>query len=299
MALRDIIDLLGTVSTIKRQQEAQALAEQHERTGAFGQFQQLLQHTRGAEEMVPLIHSFSQATGINEEALRDQAMHYQAPSGDISSGLFGDYVRQTAGTPAGQSLQRETAYAQGTGQSAGAAARSGAQQQAFAGLGGEMRRQFDAQTLSGMSLGGLAQDSAMASLPMNDLAAGARIKIGTQTSQPQKDQLSLEGTVEGEKLNYQDRALGQSGILGLMGINAREQNAEGHNSMIEGARSRYLKNLQDITQKPQSTAAQRTILDNMQEDYDLIHGQGSFIKRYPNIYSDKLNPSLILRLMTK
>lgn len=300
MPLKDIIDLLGTINSIKRSQEAQALAEQNARVGAYGQFGQLLSHQTNTQDMVPLIHSFSESSGINEEALRDIAAHYQPPSSDISASLFGQYVKGNVDP----TLQRETAYAQGTGQSAGAGARSGAQQGAFGSMDEAMRRQFNSQTVAGMSTGQAAMDQSLAAMPADQLAHGNAIKLGLAPAagdilheQGVTAGQRLQGTIAGEDLNYKDRALAQEGVLGLMHVNAARDTGTG--TAIKEARDRYQKNLEAITTKPTNKAGQYQILENMREDYDFLHGQGSFHQTFPEAYGTDLNPSLAIRIFNR
>lgn len=285
MALRDIIQLLGTIGDLRRYQQAGDLAAQHERTSAFGEFTSLLPHLRDSGSADELIRSYAQTTGLPETALRDVASRYQQPSADLRSNIFQRYVEQNVGKPEGARIQRETAYAEGTGANQGAAARSEATTQAFGSMDDAMRHGFNSAVLTGLGVGDAAMQNNLAGLPVSDLTSFNRIKGGTQTSQPQMDTNALQGLMGGEELNFKDRALRQEGILGLISANAR--GGAGSNQMIEDARNRYNKNLETITTKALSKAGQMSIVKAMEEDWDLVHGQGAFRRSYPELYTGK------------
>lgn len=281
MALRDIIGLLGTISEIRRYQQAADLAAQHERTSAFGEFTALLPHLRDSGSADELIRSYASTTGIPETALRDVASRYQQPSADLRANIFQRYIEANAGRPEGDRIQRETAYAEGTGANAGAAARSSATMGAFDNMDDAMRRGFTSAVLTGLGVGDAAMQNNLASLPVSELTAFNRIKGGTQTSQPQQDENALRGLMGGEDLNQRDRALRQEGILGLIAANSRS--GAGSNQAIEDARNRYNKNLETITTKALTPSGQVSIVSAMREDWDLVHGQGSFERMFPEV----------------
>lgn len=305
MALRDIIDMLGTLNTIKRQQEAQTLAEQHERTGAFGEFSKLMPHMVG-KEMAPLIRQFSESSGIPEEAFRNMVQNYQPPTADINANVYSQFLEQSAGKSEGANIRREAAYGQATGGGSGAAAISGATADVFGrGLGPEMQRQFTDRTVSGMSSGSLAMDQNLANQPVEVLAAGNRIKLGTQLSAGQREESSnvrggqvLQGTIAGATLNQGDRRIAQEGNIALLDIQGRADVAGGRQTGINDAQNRYQKNITLISTKHTSDAASGAIIDQMEQDHDYIHGAGSFKRKFGSLEKMKeMRPSRLAQIV--
>ena len=285
MALRDMIDMLGTLNTIKRQQEAQALAEQHERTGAFGEFSKLLPHM-DAGQMPEMIQRFSESSGIPIGAFQDMAKAYQPPTADINANVYGTFLKGATGAE-GDRLRRETAYTQGTGAGAGAAAVSGATSDAFSSLTPSLGAQFRDRAVTGMSSGKLAMDQSLAGLPFEHLALGNMIGLGTQLSASQREDSSnvrggqvMQGKIAGAQINAGDRRLAQEGNISMMEIQGRADVSGGRQTGINDAQNRYQKNMTLISTKHTSDAASTAIIDQMEQDHDYVHGQGTFVKKF-------------------
>lgn len=304
MALRDMIDMLGTLNTIKRQQEAQALAEQHERTGAFGEFSRLLPRMMDTDQMPELIQRFSESSGIPIGAFQDMAKHYQPPTADINANVYGSFLKGATGAE-GDRLRRETAYAQGTGAGAGAAAVSGATSDAFGNLTPALGAQFRNRAVSGMSSGQLAMDQSLSEQPISILAAGNQIKLGTQLSAAERESSEttrggqkLQGEQAGAQLNYQDRRLAQEGNLGMLEIQGRADVAGGRQTGVNDAQNRYQKNITLISTKHTSDAASGAIIDQMEQDHDYIHGAGSFKRKFGSLEKMKeMRPSRLAQIV--
>jgi|SRR3982750_1615249 len=295
MALRDIIQMLGTVSEMKRYQQAAELAQQHETTSAYGEFMSLLPQLRDPAQLAQSIQSFSATTGIPIQALAEMAQGYQ-PSAEVQrASTFQQY---RAKNPSDETLPRETAYAVGTGQTQGSSARSQATVDAFSALPQNIDWQdaFRSQVLAGMGAGDVALQANLMHTPIQDLTHYNRIRYGTEISAPDVAHLMFSGTESGEKLNQGDREIASRNILGL--IESQSRGGQVSNEAIDAATKRYTDAIEKVSTTVMSPAGQVAYVKIAQENYDRLHGPGSFLQAYPEIANVFKNPNKAVALGT-
>ena len=303
MALRDVVAMVSVINDLKRQRQQQEFMEQQARVGAFKQFASILPGMTNTQDMTPFIHQFAQESGMPVEAFRDLAAHYTPPSSDLNARVYGGWLGKMAETPMGARHAEETAFAQGTSRSAGQAARSTEEVRAFGTMSEEMRRQFNANTVAGMSAGRTALDNSLASMSPEELARANAIQVGMAISAPQAEQFGiakgeqvLRGTIAADESNYRDRALGQEASLSMLGLKG---GGRGGSESIEAARKRLNETAQVLTTKPHTGSGQKLLVDQMRQDFDMLYGPGSFDRTYPDLKSKHLSPGAMQRIFFK
>lgn len=314
MALADIIQMIGTVSNMRRQEEAQALAQQQGAVTAYSQFGQVIKNVRDPGQRLQLINSYAAQTGLDPQALQQVADHQEQTTAEQLANLNTDAILNAQGqqvahdTPAYQDLYKQAASMAFTNHTVGENRSDQERVDAFNALKddktpmGAYRR--DTLHLHALGLGTPEQTQlgyATNQLPAPDFKVAARANIGAGLSAPQAagNALQSEGlgiqregqqsqaAIAGAQLNQAGEIARGQLDLGMLGVTERD------NASLRATQARLQKataatntqkemmaNIAKVTGQAQTAAGYKFYMDAIEGQYNSLHGAGTFKKDF-------------------